>query len=234
MQTAKIHLILWAVYLSFLMVPRVVMAQDNPSFVAIRSGVSVPFGKYHQKSLDGGSFTLPGFNITAEGTWFFNQRFGVGLSAGMNLHPVDVSALGYEKVVADTFMIDVYIRSDPYMIITAMGGLFYQQPLLSKLSLTSKVLIGLLWGQAPYQLYKPEYFPIGPDFFEITDAEDHKFSWQIGIGLRYELTPCYALVFDTDLIYDKLTFDFISGAGQRSETRTISFVNTTLGVRFNL
>jgi hypothetical protein len=208
--------------------------QDKPSFIAIRSGISVPFGKYHEKSLDGGSFTLTGFNVAAEGAWFFNPEFGVGASIGMNMHPVDVRLLGYEKVQSDPFLSDLYIRSNPYLMITAMGGLYTQLPLMKKLSFTGKALCGLLYGETPYQLYKPEYFMVGPDFYEITPSKDWKFSWQAGIGLKYDITPCYGLVFDTDLVLDKLSFGFDTSTGVRTDVKTISFFNTTLGVRFNL
>lgn len=211
-----------------------VSGQEKPSFFGIRSGISVPFGKYHQKSLDGGSFTLIGFNASAEGAWFFNPKFGIGASVGMNMHPVDVRLLGYEKVQNDPFLTDVYIRSNPYLIITALGGFYTQLPLIKKLSFTGKALCGLLYGETPYQLYKPEYFGAGPDYFEITPAKDWKFSWQAGIGLRYDITPCYGLVFDTDLVLDKLSFGFDTSTGVRTDVKTISFFNTTLGVRFNL
>ena len=95
-------------------------AQDKPSFFGIRSGVSIPYGKYHATDLDGGSFTTTGFNVSAEGVWFFHPKFGIGASAGLNFHPVDVYRLGWEKVQEDPFLEDLYIRADPYMIITRL------------------------------------------------------------------------------------------------------------------
>ncbi len=105
-----------------------IYAQEKKSFIAIRGGASIPFGKYHSTSLEEGSFTQTGFNVSLEGAWFFLPKFGVGASTGINLHPVDVSALGWEVVQNDPFMEDVYIRSDPYQIITAMGGSICQTP----------------------------------------------------------------------------------------------------------
>jgi hypothetical protein len=213
-----------------------VSAQEKPSFVAIRSGVSLPFGEYHEKSLDGGSFTLTGFNVSAEGAWFFNPKFGIGASVGVNMHPVDVQLLGYEIVQSRPDLEDLYTRSNPYLIITSMGGLYVQFPVKKKLSFTGKALCGLLYGETPYQLYKPEYtMGAGPGYYEITPSKDWKFSWQAGVGLRYDITPCYALVFDTEMVYDQLTFGFYTPAGTvRNDVRTISFFNATLGVRFNL
>jgi opacity protein-like surface antigen len=211
-----------------------VNAQKHPSFIGIRGGASFPFGKYHEKNLDGGSFTLTGFNVSTEGAWFFNPKFGVGAAAGINFHPVDVGYLGWEKVQADPFLEDVYIRSEPYKIVTAMAGFYTQLPIKGKLSFTGKLLGGLFWGQTPYQLYKPKYFMVGPSYFEITPATDWKFSWQAGIGLRYDISPCFGLVLDGEILYDKLSFNYKTGSGTRTDERIISFINTTLGIRFNL
>jgi hypothetical protein len=218
----------------FLFIASISFSQKNPSFIAIRGGASIPFGKYHEKSLDGGSFTLTGFNASAEGAWFFHPKFGVGATAGINFHPVDVGVLGWEKVQADPFLDDLYIRSDPYRIITAMAGFYTQLPIKGKFSFTGKLLCGLLWGQTPYQLYKPNYFLIGPAYFEITPATDYKFSWQGGIGLRYDISPCFGFVIDAEMIYDELKFNFTTGSGNRIDERIISFINTTMGIRFNL
>jgi hypothetical protein len=131
-------------------------------------------------------------------------------------------------------MEDVIIRSDPYRIITAMAGLTGQTFIAGKFYLTGKILCGLLYGQTPYQLYKPEYFMTGPEYFEITSAKDWKFSWQAGVGFRYDISPCFGLVFDSEIFYDKLTFGFVTADGQRNEEHVISFINTTLGIRFDL
>lgn len=209
-------------------------AQDKPSFVGIRGGVSIPYGKYHSTDLDRGSFTTAGFNVSAEGAWFFTPKFGVGASAGFNFHPVDVQLLGWEKVLQDPFLQDVYIRSNPYQIITAMAGFYTQLPIFEKFSFTGKLLGGLLYGRTPYQLYKPEYFLFGPPYYEITPSTDYKFSWQAGIGFRYDISSCFGLVLDTDIFYDKLIFGFNTALGARYDEHIISFINTTLGIRFDL
>jgi hypothetical protein len=223
-----------SIILGILLLVNIAMAQDKPSFATIRGGASFPVGAYHQKNLEDGSFALTGFNVSAEGAWFFHKNFGVGVSGGINFHPVDVGVLGWEKVQSDAFLEDLYIRSDPYKIITAMGGFYTQIPILDKFSFTGKLLAGMLWGQTPYQLYKPQYFLTGPDFYEITPATDYKFSWQAGIGLRYNISPCFGLVLDSDFMYDKLSFQFNSNSGIRVEEKIVSFINTTLGIRFNL
>jgi hypothetical protein len=210
------------------------LAQKKPSFFSVRAGTSIPYAEYCQKNMEKGSFTLTGANVSAEGAWFFMNKLGVGASAGVNLHPVDVGVLGWEKVQSDPFLSDVYIRSDPYLIITIMTGIYTQIPIKHKFHLTGKVIGGILWGKTPYQLYKPEYFITGPDYYEITSSVDWKISWQAGAGIRYDLSSCFGLVLDADILYDRLGFIFNSGSGSYTSNKTISFINTTLGVRFNL
>jgi len=226
--------IIGLIFLFLIVLLTTLNAQKKPSFIGIRGGASIPFGKYHSTSLDEGCFTQTGFNVSVEGAWFFLPKFGIGASTGINFHPVNVSALGLEEVANDPFLENIYIRSDPYQIITAMGGLYVNMPIYHKVSFTGKLLCGLLYGKTPYKLYKSDYYFIGRIYQEITSAQDWKFSWQAGVGLKYNISPCFGLVFDADLFYEQLAFNFNTSSGLRTDERIISFVNTTLGIRFNL
>ena len=117
-----------------------------------------------------------------------------------------------------------------------MGGIYYLRPLTEKLNITAKALAGLLYVKTPYMVSKPEYFQVGPAYEVITSAKDYKFSWLAGMGLSYEITPCYALVFDTDFMYRETSFLFYTGGGTstRTDTHIISMLNATVGVRFHL
>jgi opacity protein-like surface antigen len=210
------------------------LSQPGNSFVGFNAGMAFPYGKFRSESLDGGSFAMNGFSFYGEGAWFFHPRFGIGASAGFNLNPVDVSALGWEKVQNDPFLQDVTIRSDPYLTITAMGGAYTKLPLWKKFSFSGKILVGLLYGETPYQLYKPEYFIFGPPYYEITSAKDWKFSWQAGAGIQYDVSPYVGLVLEGVILYDQLSFDFQTANGIRTDIHTIALINTTLGLRIRL
>jgi hypothetical protein len=209
-------------------------AQKNPSFIAVRGGASIPFAEYHLKKLDKGSFTTTGFNVSFEGSWLFKPPFGIGAAAGLNLHPVDVGMLGWEKVKSDPFLDDTYIQSDPYQVMTAMAGIYFQKSVWKKFSITGKLLGGLMWGKTPYQLNKSQYYGVGLIYEEITPANDYKFSWQAGTGIRYDISPCFGLALDAEFFYDKFRFDFDSQSGSYTINKMIAFINTTFGVRFNL
>ncbi|MCK9399968.1 MAG: hypothetical protein M0Q51_08260 [Bacteroidales bacterium] len=206
-------------------------AQQKPSFIGLQAGPSFPVGKFQEKKLPDGSFTLIGFSTSLEGAWFFTSWMGVGGSAGMHFHPVDVRTLGYEKVVADPFMNDVYIRSDPYRSYTVYAGLFFQFPLVQRLSLTAKALRGIMFTQSPYQLYKADYEMIGEKWFEITSAGDFEGSFLAGAGLKYELKNCIGFSLNTEFTYNEMNFDFeLSDGSVRTDKKVVAFVNVLLGI----
>ena len=234
MKQKHIYLLRSIIFIGFGLSILCTSAQDKPSFVGLRTGVSIPFSKYAAKDLDEGSFTQAGFNVAIDGAWFFKPKFGVGGAVGLNLLPVDVASLGRARVDKDPFLSSVVIRSEPWKIIIAMIGPYFQFPISSKFSFSAKLLGGLLYGKTPYQLYKPDYYLLPDDWAEITPATDMKFSWQTGIGIVYNLNTCIDLALDADLFYDKLAFGFNSSTGYYTDERTIAMINTTLGLRINL
>lgn len=210
------------------------LAQESRSFVGLRSGISIPFGGYQEKSLDKGNFAQSGFNVTMDGAWFFSKLLGVGLQSSLSMNPVDVASLGRARMNTDPFLNDLIIRSEPYRIFTFMPGLYAQKRFGAKWSLNGKLLGGLLYGRTPYQLYKPNYYILPNYWQDITSAQDWKFSWQAGLGFAYAVSPCIGIGFDTDVLYDKLSFDFQTSSGIRRDEKTVAMINLTLGVRILL
>ncbi len=209
-------------------------AQQHNLFLGIHGGPSFPLGKYHETSLDGGSFAITGYHITADGIWFFHSGFGLGISGSLQQHPVDVASLGYEELLADPFMQDVYIRSEAYLMITGMAGPWYRGDINEKLHYSARIMGGLLYGRTPWQLYKQEFFMVGLQYGEITSAKDWKWAGKAGFGLRYDLTPCFGILLDSEINYGALSFAFSSSSGTRIDDRKIFFLNTGLGLEFNI
>ena len=206
-------------------------AQKTPSFISLQAGPSFPVGKFHAKELPDGSFAQPGFSASLEGAWFFTSWLGAGASAGMHLHPVDVSTLGYEKVLENPFLNDLYIRSDPYRTYSLYGGLFFQFPIVKNLSFTAKALGGIIYSQTPYQLYKADYFVIGEDWYEITSAGDFEGSFLAGAGLRYDMNDCIGFSLNTSFTYNVMDFDFaLSNGSVRTDKKVVAFVDVLLGI----
>ena len=205
-------------------------AQDNPSFVSLMSGPSFPVGKFHNKELPDGGFAKLGVNASLEGAWFFKPWAGIGANTSFNLHPVDVGSLGYEKVNADPFMNDITIRSDPYLSLSVYAGLYFNVPLVQRLSFTAKALGGIIYAQTPYQLNKADYFIIGKDWYEITSAGDIDGSFLAGAGLRYDLNGCIGFALNSDFTYNVMDFNFISALGTRTDKKVMSYVTVLAGL----
>ncbi|MCB0806102.1 MAG: hypothetical protein KDC05_09920 [Bacteroidales bacterium] len=220
--------------ISLLLISLSVSAQNSKAYFGFRSGASFPMGDYASTSLDGGSFATTGYFVSAEGAWFFKPHFGIGISGGINQHPVDVWLLGYERVKADPSLEDTYIRSEPYLLLNAMLGLYYKHKIIERLSATGRIQGGMLYGQTPWQLHKQEFFMVGLVYGEITSAGDYGFAGKAGIDLRYDISSCFGLVINADIFYSKLSFAFGSAGGIRIDERKIMFIDTGFGLQFNL
>lgn len=215
----------------FLSASLALSAQQKPSFIELQAGPSFPVGKFHAKEIPDGSFAQTGFSTSVEGAWFILSWLGVGGSAGTHFHPVDVGSLGYEKVLADPFLNDIYIRSDPYRSYTLYAGLFFHVPLVQRLSFTAKALGGIMFAQSPYQLYKADYEMIGEKWFEITSAGDFEGSFLAGAGLKYELKNCIGFSLNSEFTYNTMDFNFeLSDGSIRTDKKVVAFVNVVAGI----
>lgn len=208
-------------------------SQENPSFISMQAGPSMPVGKYHAIELPQGSFATTGLALSVEGAWFFRKYLAIGGSAGMIMHPVDVRSLGYAKVQEDPFLMDLTIRSDPYRIYSAYAGFFGNHQLTKRLSITAKLLGGMIFVATPYQLYKPEYFLVETKWYEITSAGDYAFSFLAGAGIKYRVNPCIGLLLQGDFTYNSMQFEFLRGDGTiRTDEKKVTLINTVFGVYF--
>ena len=217
--------------ISIIMLALALSAQKKQSYIGIQAGPSFPVGKFQWKTIPEGSFTQTGFSASIEGAWFFKPWLGVGGSGGMHYHPVDVGTFGYKKILADPFLNDMYIRSDPYRSYTLYAGLFLQFPLVQRLSFTAKALGGMIYTQSPYQLYKATYDLIGEKWYEITSASDYEGSFLAGAGLKYEMKNCIGFSLNSEFTYNTLGFNFQTLDGSvRTDKKVVSFVNLVAGV----
>lgn len=209
-------------------------AQSKLHYIGFKAGVSIPLGAYQSQSIDDWCFTTPGYTVNGEGAWFFSKTFGIGVNLGWNQHPVDVEALGKARVLANPFLSDTYIRSDPYVIKTAMAGIFYLSPINKQFSITANVLGGIAEARTPYQVHEPAYFMVNVPYEIITESIDRAPCWMIELGVRYNITPCYALVWENSFFSNPFAFTFNTANGYRTDNKQIAFLNSSFGIRFNL
>lgn len=206
------------------------ISQERHSFISIRSGYSYPVGKYASYDLIGGSFAIIGLNASVEGGWYFKPYLGIGGQAGINLHPLNLQELVVAKIDADPFLIDLRIRSEEFQIITNATGFYGKWPFLKRFQVSGKILSGIMWAKTPYQLYKPEYFLVGPEYYEITSSKDYSFLMIGGAGIQYSATPYLDLKIEGEVHYSNMTFAFNTGAGLRNDHKVISFINLVFGL----
>lgn len=207
-----------------------VMAQHEKGFISLKAGPSIPIGKFSATELTDGSFATIGINMSVEGAWYFTEHFGVGLEAGIQQHPIDASALATAKVNADPFLSHLTIRSDPFQVIHASAGVYGRTYFMNKFSVNGRIMAGMMWATTPYQLYKPTYYIVGPDYYEITSSSDRKFFVSPGLGVQYKINRCLAMKLDAEWINRQMKFAFTTSEGIRYDSRQVSFVNTLVGL----
>ncbi len=206
-------------------------AQERNSFFSINTGVAFPMGNFKGQNVTTGSFALPGIQVSAEGAWFVKEHFGVGVEAGLELNPVDASSLATATIKSNPFLTNLTIRAEAFQVMHAGLGLFTQWEIYHKLSVTAKVLGGLVWGKTPYQLYKPSYFGAGPDYYEITSSKDHEYFIEPGLGLRYRFNSSVGLQLSSEYINRKMGFGFINADGSmKVEYKQIDILNASAGI----
>lgn len=209
-------------------------AQTNKFDFDISSGVSLPLGKYGSHDLNEGSFTSLGGNILLKLNWLAMEPFGISASVQGIMNPVDVASLGWARVAADPFMSDVSIRSDPYIAISALGGIFYKTDIKEKFKLQTGINAGMTQVHSPYQLHKPKYFLFGPEYFEITTASDYAFTYQLSLDFEYEFREDWSLILHSSFNHAVAEFTYWTANEIRIDRKPISYVLANFGIRLKI
>lgn len=209
-------------------------AQNFPSFAGLRSGVSVPYSGFHGgTSPSSNGFAKPGYNVTLEGAHFFSEYAGVGALVGVNIFEIDIEGLSEEYVHDYPSMSNVIIETQPYIANTYLGGFFFCAPINNTLiSLTSKLMGGILWVRNPDYIYNYEYshvatFSIG-QFSEIQS----KFVFYYGLGARVDITKNLGLNLDVDYIGSKFYFDYQYMNQNYKVLKKVSYISATIGLNY--
>ncbi len=200
----------------------------------LQGGASKPILDFSSTNLQKGSFALTGFATSAELKVITNNKLGGFIQGGVQLLPVDVGSLGYEKVKADPFLQDLYIRSDPFKVLHLLAGPLYQIPLWKSFFFEGQLGAGVFFSSTPYQLYKPSFFFMGPPYYEITPSKDVSFAYGASVKAIYDLTPCYQIAIASQFMNSKASFDFESATRVRTDVRNISLLNTSLSLILKL
>jgi len=202
--------------------------------LTIQAGVAIPAFDFAAKNLDNGSFALTGFTGSIAANVILHKNWGAFIQSGLNLSPIDVGDLGYEKKQEDPFLLDVYVRSDPFKVIDLLAGPVYNLKLLDNLNLLAKTGAGVFFSSTPYQLFKTEYFQMGPPYFEVTSSKDISFAYGGGASLIYDIAPCYQIGISGFIMHSQGHFDFYRGNTIWTSIRNITLINFSGGIIIKL
>lgn len=200
------------------------------SFIAIGGSASIPVGSYASSDLNNGCFTSPGVSFGVDGAWVFYKNFGIGADVGYSAHPVKASELATALVNNDPFLSDMYVRSDPYTSITAVAGPYYVWQLSRRMVLDFKALGGIMYSKTPFQLFEPEYFMVGPNYYKTTSSTDKSFAMKGGARFQYQITPTIVLGLSANYVFSKMSYGFYNSQGLYYKNRNISFIDCGLNV----
>ena len=216
--------------LLIMLIPAGGFSQERNSFISVRAGYSYPIGRFSSNDLDNGSFANIGINAGVEGGWYFTPHIGIGGKAAINLHPLDLQELAKAKIAADPFLSDLRIRSEEFQSIVNATGFYLKWPVLKKFQVNAKILSGIMYAKTPYQIYKPQYFIAGPEYYEITSSTDYSYLFNGGAGLEYSLLSYMSLKIEGEYHYSKLTFRYNTASGVIDDIKQVSYINLVFGL----
>lgn len=228
MNKIYLHLLILAMF-----VPAIVaQAKLPPLQFEAGAGLSQPLFAYASSDLNKGCFTMSGLQLSGVASVGLSGPLWLEARFDAQFHPVNVSRLGYERVIADPFLTDTYIRSEPYRHFALLAGPAYIVPFGRQFTAQASVFAGFMQSKTPHQLHKPTYFMTGPEYFEISSAIDYAFGYGAEIGAGWKATSCYHLKLSASFLHADMDFRFRTASGIRIDSRSISTINLRAGVVF--
>lgn len=228
-----------------------VFAQEKgPSFIGLSGGASMPFGNWGKSKLiisptkfvnDPAGFAALGGLGGVEGAWFFSKHIGIGgLFSYANYKTKDLATLsaGYQR----SFDVDsVHTTAGSYKMLNILPGVYFNYPLLKKLSFTGRVLAGITnvtTPQVAVAVYDGGIYDGTPVQKKGTKTN---YMADLGVGLSYPVIKCLAISLKADYFYSKPDISIQNTLRQNSAGRRVdqynqamSGMNVTLGVAYLL
>lgn len=227
--TIKIRLVILVATLLVSMKSQGLLAQQD-IYISLNSGVSFPVGQFSGTTLNEDSFAKPGISFGAEAVWFFHPFIGIGIEGNINNNPLDVTKLTSEKFKEDPFLEELSIRSESFKTTTFSGGVFGRYGINKKWTAHVKILAGFMRCHTPYQLYRTQYFQVGPTYYEITSSRDDAFVLIPGIGIQYLFSRGIGFKLDGEFQSQQMSFPFQTSSGITHKERKVSYFQLILGM----
>ncbi len=206
------------------------LSAQHQIFVSLNSGISLPVGSFAGTSLNKDSFAKPGVSFGAEAIWFFHSNLGVGVEANVNNNPLDVTALTEEKFIADPFLEELSVRSESFRTTTLSAGIYGKYELSTGFTVHGKLLAGFMRCHTPYQLYRTQYYLVGPTYYEITSSRNDAVVVIPGVGIQYLFARGIGFKLDGEFQSKKMSFPFQTSHGLEYSHRTVSYFHIMLSL----
>jgi len=223
---------LWltSVIVMFVMQLSMNLSAQHHVFVSLNSGLTLPVQKFASNNLDDGSFANPGVSFGVEAVWYFMPNLGFGVEGNINNNPLDVSALTQAKFHEDPFLQELSIRAESFRTTTLTAGVYGKYPINSRLSVGGKIMAGWIRCHTAYQLYRTQYYQVGPTYYEITSSRDDAFLVVPGINLTYLFPRGIGFKLDSEFISKQMAFPFQTSQGLVNNERQVSYFQVMLGL----
>ncbi len=226
-------------------------AQKGSSFIEVDGGVSLPLGNWGKTtgasqlmSINGtvndkNGYAKTGGFFSVDGAWFFSKHFGIGGMFKYGTHSlkgVDSLSQGYEE----SFDVDTTRTSTTsYKMWSIMPGLYFNLPLVKKLSLTARALAGITHATTPAITVGIEDGDVNDLPIQQYSASKIAFATDLGIGLKYSIIKCVAVSLRADYFYTKPDFTIdnaprLNNAGREvsSYDQPLESINFSLGLAY--
>ncbi|MCD4774096.1 MAG: hypothetical protein K8R41_12015 [Bacteroidales bacterium] len=209
-------------------------AQYFPSFIGVRSGVSVPYSDFGTgTSVSSNGYAKPGTNYIIEAAHFYSKYGGIGGLVGVNVFNIDIERLGEEYVLDNPFLSKVTIETQPYIVNIYLIGLYFNAPVNNTLiSFTSKLMAGNLWVRNPDYIYHYEYSHVASYSIGQVNERQSQFVFYYGIGARVDITKNLGINFDFDYVGSKFEFDYRFMSQNYKIRKRISYISMSLGINY--
>ncbi len=169
-------------------------------------------------------FAGSGFNAGITGTWFVKKNFGI--TALISYHGYSVAGLQH---LADGFKHDFDIDSSTVTnrgsnyTMNFLAGPYYSLPLSKKISLDGRLMVGLV--SAHMAGFEVNIEDQSEATFSQKEASAATFGAQIGMGVRYNITPALGIMLNVDYFYSKPNFTIENANRNNNAGRLITSYN---------
>jgi opacity protein-like surface antigen len=213
------------------------MAQKGTGFIGVSGGISLPMGNWGKSNYivsttgfanDPSGFANKGGFGSIDGAWFFSRHFAVGALFNYGTYKtknLDVLSSGYRE----SFDVDqVTTTANSYKMWSLMPGLYFNYPIVKKLSVTARALAGITHATTPTIAVAVEDGGIDDGTFEQKSASKTAFGFDGGVGLSYAVAKCLAINLRGDYFYSKPDFTIENTQRQNSAGRLVTNYNQAL------